>query len=39
MGLEPPFGDMDLESLGVPDEYCTTHVDVSAYLEVKEQGR
>jgi LmbE family N-acetylglucosaminyl deacetylase len=39
MGLEPPFGDIDLESVGMPDEYCTTHIDVSAYLEVKEQAR
>ncbi|MFB0537666.1 MAG: PIG-L family deacetylase [Anaerolineae bacterium] len=39
MGLEHPFGEIDLESVGVPDEYCTTHVDVSAYLEVKEQAR
>ena len=39
MGLELPFGDIDLESVGVPDEYCTTHIDVSAYLEVKEQAR
>jgi len=39
MGLELPFGDIDLESVGMPDEYCTTHVDVSAYLEVKEQAR
>ena len=39
MGLELPFGDIDLESVGMPDEYCNTHVDVSAYLEVKEQAR
>ncbi len=39
MGLEPAFGDIDLESVGMPDEYCTTYVDVSAYLEVKEQAR
>jgi LmbE family N-acetylglucosaminyl deacetylase len=39
MGLEPPARYKDLESMGVPDEFCTTHVDVSAYLEVQERAR
>jgi len=39
MGLEPPDRYKDLESMGVPDEFCTTHVDVSAYLEVQERAR
>jgi len=39
MGLELPSRYMDLESLGVPDEFCTTHVDISAYLEVQERAR
>lgn len=39
MGLEPPDRYQELESLGVPDEFCTTHVDISAYLEVQERAR
>jgi LmbE family N-acetylglucosaminyl deacetylase len=39
MGIEPPARYTDLESMGVPDEFCTTHVDISAYLEVQEQAR
>lgn len=39
MGIEPPDRYKDLESLGVPDEFCTTHVDISDYLEIQERAR
>jgi len=39
MGIEPPDRYRDLESLGVPDEFCTTRVDISAYLEIQERAR
>jgi LmbE family N-acetylglucosaminyl deacetylase len=29
------FGDFDWESMGVPDEMCTTEIDVSAYVDIK----
>ena len=32
------FGDFDWESMGVPDELCTTEIDVSDYLGVKQQA-
>ena len=32
------FGDFDWESMGVPDELCVAEVDVSAYLDIKQQA-
>jgi LmbE family N-acetylglucosaminyl deacetylase len=32
------FGDFDWESMGVPDELCTAEVDVSAYVDIKQQA-
>jgi LmbE family N-acetylglucosaminyl deacetylase len=29
------FGDFDWESMGIPDELCTTEIDVSAYVDIK----
>lgn len=39
MGIEPPDRYRDLESLGVPDEFCTTRVDISTYVEIQERAR
>ncbi len=39
MGIAPPDRYRDLESLGVPDEFCTTRIDISAYVEVQERAR
>jgi len=39
MGLDlGRFGDFDWESMGVPDELCTAEIDVSAYLDIKQQA-
>jgi LmbE family N-acetylglucosaminyl deacetylase len=32
------LGDFDWESMGVPDELCTTEIDVSAYVDIKLQA-
>lgn len=32
------FGNFDWEFMGVPDELCTTEIDVSAYLDAKQQA-
>ena len=32
------FGDLDWESIGVPDELCTAEIDVSDYVDVKLQA-
>ncbi len=32
------FGDFDWESRGIPDELCTTEIDVSAYVDIKLQA-
>ena len=35
MGLLDRFADFDWESMGIPDEMCTTEIDVSDYVDVK----
>ena len=34
-GVEPPFSDRELESVGVPDDAITTVIDVDAFVEKK----
>jgi len=39
MGLDlSRFGDFDWESMGVPDELCTSEIDVSEYVDIKLQA-
>jgi LmbE family N-acetylglucosaminyl deacetylase len=38
MGLADRLADFDWESRGVPDELCTTEIDVSAYVDIKLQA-
>jgi LmbE family N-acetylglucosaminyl deacetylase len=39
LGFDPDrISDFDWESMGVPDEMCTTEIDVSAYVDVKQQA-
>ncbi len=39
LGFDPDrLADFDWESRGVPDEMCTTEIDVSAYVDVKRQA-
>ena len=36
--ITPPFAKEDLDSIGTPDDYVTTVIDVSAYVAVKQEA-